>query len=102
MLPWDETLDVFDMLTITPVKELYRGPWNEAAIAQVAASIDPKTQEGFVVRDAGMIDYPDDSGDAGRFFHSLAKWVRKGHVQTDKHWSFRWRDEPHYRNELAR
>ena len=101
MLPWDETLDVFDMLTITPVKELYRGPWEEAAIAKVAASIDPKTQEGFVVRDAGVIDYPDGSGDDGRFFRSLAKWVRKGHVQTDEHWSFRWRNEPEYRNELA-
>lgn len=101
LIPWDDTLDVFGMLDITPVRQLYRGIWDEQVIAKIASEIDTERQEGFVVRDTGMIDYPEGSGDAGRFFHQIAKWVRKGHVQTDQHWAFRWRDEPDYRNELA-
>ena len=37
------------------------------------------SREGVVVRRAGA--FPDEV-----FSRSLAKWVRKGHVQTDEHW----------------
>lgn len=101
LLPWDETLDVFEMLDIVPVREIHRGTWSEADIRRIAESMDAETHEGFVVRITDAIDYPSGTGDAGRFFREVAKWVRKGHVQTDEHWSFRWRDEAEFRNELA-
>jgi len=68
------------------VPVLYDGPFDEKILAQIAASLDQTTQEGFVVRVADPIPYPSGKGDAGRFFQSVAKWVRKGHVQTDQHW----------------
>lgn len=101
LLPWDETLDVFEMIDVVGATELYRGSWDEEAIAKVVEAIDPARQEGFVLRSTDAIPYPEGKGGAGRFFRKVAKWVRKGHVQTDEHWSFRWRDEPEYRNELA-
>lgn len=50
---------------------------------RIAASIDPARQEGFVVRVAGPIAYP--AGGA-RFFDAVAKYVRREHVTTDRHW----------------
>ncbi|MCK9447141.1 hypothetical protein M0Q50_09845 [bacterium] len=44
--------------------------------------ITPK--EGIVTRIAD--EFPNDM-----FFNSLAKWVRKGHVTTDQHWSKNWK-----------
>jgi hypothetical protein len=37
--------------------------------------------EGYVVRLAARFHYQD-------FAHSVAKWVRAQHVQTDQHWMF--------------
>ena len=101
LLSWDETLEVFEMLEIAPAKILYDGPWDEKAIKTIAEGLDTERQEGLVVRVADAIPYPCGRGDAGRFFGPIAKWVRKNHVATDEHWSFRWRDEPDWRNELA-
>ncbi|MGF7150439.1 hypothetical protein FHS96_004097 [Sphingomonas zeicaulis] len=86
LLGWDQTREVFAMLDIVPVPLLYDGPFDEAVLDRIAAGLDPETQEGFVLRDAGPIAYPSGAGDAGRFFVGVAKWVRRGHVQTDRHW----------------
>lgn len=86
LIGWDQTVELFAMLDIVAVPVLYDGPFDEAALAKVAASIDPVRQEGFVVRIADPIPYPSGRGDSGRFFQAVAKWVRKGHVQTDQHW----------------
>jgi len=86
LLGWDQTLEIFAMLDIVPVPLLYDGPFDDAVLARVAASLDPVRQEGYVVRVADPIPYPSGRGDAGRFFKAVAKWVRKGHVQTDQHW----------------
>jgi len=86
LLGWNQTIEIFDLLDIAPVPVLYDGPFDEKILAQIAASLDPITQEGFVIRVADPIPYPSGRGDAGRFFRSVAKWVRKGHVQTDQHW----------------
>lgn len=101
LLSWDETLDIFEMLNVTPARILYDGIFDENKLHQIADALDPEREEGFVVRVAEAIPYPDGDGDAGRFFPAIAKWVRKGHVQTDEHWSFRWRDAPDYVNELV-
>lgn len=101
LLSWDDTLDWFALLDIVPARVLYDGPWNEDCIRKIAEGLDPNRQEGLVVRLAESIAYPEGRGDAGRFFRGVAKWVRKGHVQTDEHWQKNWRDEPGWVNELA-
>lgn len=101
LLEWDETLEVFEMLDIVPATVLYDGVWDENAIVAIAEALDTTRQEGLVVRLASAMPYPSGKGDKGRFFSGVAKWVRKGHVATDEHWAFRWRDEAEYRNELA-
>ena len=102
MLPWDEALDIFAILDVTPTRELYRGTWQADLPDIIASQLDLTQQEGFVVRKTGAIPYPSGPGDAGRFFRDLAKWVRKGHVQSDQHWMHAWRDEPDFRNELKK
>lgn len=78
-LHWGDTLRWFTQLGIKPVPVLYKGPFNLKRLERLAAELDPKTQEGFVVRVIGAIPYED-------FDKKVAKWVRKGHVQTDEHW----------------
>jgi hypothetical protein len=86
LLGWDETLEVFEMLDIVPVPILYDGIYDEKVFRKIADGLDTTKQEGFVLRLAESIPYPDGKGDAGRFFRGLAKWVRAKHVQTDQHW----------------
>lgn len=87
-LSWDDTLAYFDILGITPVEELYRGVFDEKLIKGLYNSkTDWASCEGYVVRLAGEFDYRD-------FRRSVAKFVRKGHVQTSKHWMHGRRIEP--------
>ena len=81
-LPWDDTMDYFAILGISPVKEIWRGTFDARAIESL---YDPKTdwenREGYVVRLTDGFSYRD-------FRRSVAKYVRKGHVQTAQHhWS---------------
>lgn len=78
-LSWDDSLEFFELLGIEPVPTLYRGVFDEAKLRTLANDMDTKHNEGFVVRLAGAIRYPD-------FAKSSAKWVRAKHVQTDEHW----------------
>ena len=50
-----------------PVPVLYDGPWTDDLPDILGSSIDPKRQEGFVLRLADGEPYPDGPGDAGRF-----------------------------------
>lgn len=97
LLDWDSTLEIFQLLDIVPVRTLYRGPYDDGLVDRIARTIDPTRQEGFVIRSTGRIAYPSGPGDQGRFFRNVAKWVRKGHVQTDTHWM----NGPVVPNELA-
>ena len=78
-LSWDDTLQYFDLLGITPVPVIYDGVYNEDEILQLGRSLKWDTDEGFVIRLADSFTY-------GQFKDSVVKWVRKGHVQTTKHW----------------
>lgn len=78
-LSWDETLEYFALLGITPVEVVYDGIWDEALFNKIANQLDTDTNEGLVVRIADGFKY-------GEFRKSIAKWVRKDHVQTTKHW----------------
>lgn len=87
LLSWDETLEMFEMMDITPVQTVYDGPFDEKAIRKLAESIDTTRQEGLVVRVADAIPYPSGKGDRGRFFTEVAKFVRAGHVAAgSNHW----------------
>ena len=78
-LPWDETLEWFQLLGITPVPVVYDGIFDEK---KIRALWDPdrwESVEGYVLRVADEIPY-------GDFRKKIAKFVRKNHVQTVKHW----------------
>ncbi len=79
-LHWDEMLAYFEMLGIKPVPVLYRGVFDEKVIRSLYDSKkDWATMEGYVVTLVEGFDYKD-------FRRSVAKFVRKNHIQTTKHW----------------
>lgn len=78
-LSWDETLEWFELLGITPVEVLYDGIWDEAKIRKLGDELNYEREEGYVIRVADAFPY-------GQFRHSLAKYVRKDHVTTEDHW----------------
>lgn len=80
-LSWDETMEWFQLLGITPVPVLYDGIFDEAAIKDLWNPKNWAEDEGYVIRVADEIEY-------SQFKHKYAKFVRKGHVQTAKHWMY--------------
>ena len=78
-LAWDDTLALFDRLGVAPVPVLRRGPYSKDALSEVVAGLDSARQEGVVVRSARAFTCDD-------FARHVVKWVRPGHVQTDRHW----------------
>lgn len=81
-LGWDDTIDYFGLIGIEPVRILWRGIYNEDTLKDLAERLDPDTQEGYVVRLAGSFHISE-------FRVSVAKFVRKNHVQVDEHWMFK-------------
>lgn len=86
-LSWDETLEYFELLGITPVEVIYDGIYDEAAIKAAIAKLDLTKEEGAVLRIADAFQY-------GEYRNSVCKWVRPGHVQTTKHWLYGQAVEP--------
>lgn len=78
-LSWDETLEWFALLGITPVPTLYRGQWDQPTVVALWDATQRGGKEGYVVRLAEAFSYDN-------FGQSVAKFVRKGHVQPGKHW----------------
>lgn len=81
-LPWSETVFWSKLLGLHVVPVLYQGPWDEGpvrALDGVGKSQLGGDREGYVVRLANDFHYR-------MFRRSVAKYVRKGHVQTDDHW----------------
>ena len=78
-LSWDETFEYASLLDLPTVPVLYRGVWKEGLIDDLANSLVPERQEGLVFR-------PTRGFTLREFPRLMAKWVRKGHVQTDEHW----------------
>jgi hypothetical protein len=79
---WDDTVEYAAVLGLEMVPVLYRGVYDEAMIRKLADSIDTSKMEGFTVRVTDAYPY-------GSFRKSIAKWVRKGHVQTTHNWKQR-------------
>lgn len=78
-LDWDEQLEWFKLLNITPVTELYRGPWDEKLIKAIWKESMYDKMEGYVVTTVKGFPFSE-------YHKKVAKFVRKGHVQTGKHW----------------
>lgn len=80
-LSWDDTVAFCEERGIVVVPTLWRGVFSEKQIAAIVKEIDTQVQEGFVVRLADAFAFE-------QFPVSLAKWVRKGHVQEGQdHWT---------------
>lgn len=80
ILSWDETKEYFSLFGITPVPVLYDGIYDENKIKGLYDSKkDWESCEGYVIRVADGFSY-------GDFRNKVAKFVRKNHVQTTKHW----------------
>jgi hypothetical protein len=79
-LSWDETIEWSLLLSLNRVPEIYRGPWDERKIRDIA--INEEKREGYVVRIVDSFPYQS-------FAQSIGKWVRPNHVQTDEHWMSR-------------
>jgi hypothetical protein len=78
-LSWDETMEWCELLGLSHVPVIHRGPYSDALCKELCSRIHFEKQEGLVARPA-------------RAFHMreyasvVGKYVRKGHVQTDEHW----------------
>tara|TARA_Y100000310_G_scaffold332655_1_gene408647 strand:+ start:182 stop:811 length:630 start_codon:yes stop_codon:yes gene_type:complete len=80
-LSWDEVVQYGEMLELTTAPVLYRGVYDEQTIKALwpRKSAYGADAEGYVVRNADGFALSD-------FASNVAKFVRKGHVQTDDHW----------------
>jgi hypothetical protein len=79
-LPWDMTKIWLELLDITPCPVIYDGPWDETKLRKLwTPTFEGDECEGYVVRVADEFPYKD-------FRKKVAKYVRKGHVQTHAHW----------------
>lgn len=77
-LHWDDTLELFEILGITPVREIYRGSFNEDVIKGLYSDDMWSMSEGYVVTTVKGFKMRD-------FSTHVAKYVRKNHIQTAKH-----------------
>jgi hypothetical protein len=75
-LSWQETIEWFSLLFITPVNVWYVGEYDEKLIKDIKLE---DNCEGYVIRLANGFHYDD-------FEKSVAKFVRKNHVTSDDHW----------------
>ena len=78
-LSWADTLVMCECLHLIPVREMYRGIFDEEYLKNL--KIDRKIQEGYVIRNKEEFHYDD-------FSENVAKWVRPAHVITGDHWMF--------------
>jgi hypothetical protein len=89
--PWEKVEEYSYLLDIPTVPVLFKGIVNSAKeLQQIVEDLVSKPselggqREGIVVRNAGEFDNSD-------FAENVMKWVRKGHVQTDVHWTRNWK-----------
>lgn len=90
-IPWEKVEEYSYLLDIPTVPVLFKGIVNSAKeLQKIVEDLVSKPselggqREGIVVRTAGM--FHNDN-----FADNVMKWVRKGHVQTDVHWTRNWK-----------
>ena len=80
-LSWEKTEEFCSNVGLITVPVLYKGVYDKDVSIQIAEETVSKGGEGIVIRNADSFLY-------NNFSSNIAKYVRKNHVQTDKHWSF--------------
>jgi ATP-dependent RNA circularization protein (DNA/RNA ligase family) len=85
-LSWKDTVDLAEVLGLktVPVLESFPNGIPTGWTPKNSVSEYGAEREGFVVRLAHSFFY-------NKFNMSCAKWVRKNHVQTDIHWTKKWK-----------
>jgi hypothetical protein len=90
-IPWEQVEEYSYLLDIPTVPVLFKGVVNSTKeLQQIVEDLVSKSselggqREGIVVRTAGMFHNDD-------FADNVMKWVRKGHVTTDVHWTRNWK-----------
>lgn len=79
-LDWEATVRFATELGAPVPRVLWRGVLDRRALKQIAAwKLDLTRQEGYVIRSVAAFS-------RAEFTQNVAKWVRRGHVQTDEHW----------------
>jgi hypothetical protein len=78
-LAYDDGLKLMREWGVTPVRELYRGTYDEKVIKALWTPAHAAKVEGYVIQVVEEIPYED-------FGTYVAKFVRPKHVQTDEHW----------------
>lgn len=81
-LSWDDTMEWCELLNLKHTPIIYQGVWNKDIILKNFYEYKNKSEdevEGFVVRIATEFHYND-------FKNSVAKFVRKNHVQNKNMW----------------
>jgi len=77
---WKTTEKYLNRLHLIHTPVIYKGLWNEKLIRAIVVDKTEKGEmEGYVVRVA-------ESFTMDNFSTSVAKYVRKNHIQTDEHW----------------
>ncbi len=89
-IPWEGVEEYSYLLDIPTVPVLFKGIVNtEKELKDLVESLVSKPSqlggqiEGVVVRNSSLFHNED-------FADNVMKWVRKGHVQTDEHWTKNW------------
>lgn len=77
-LSWDDTVEACSILGLETVAVLARFYLFDEDVIK-AITVEPDKCEGYVLRNSSSFHYDD-------FSKNVAKYVRKGHVQTDNHW----------------
>tara|TARA_B100000745_G_C20123493_1_gene384732 strand:+ start:261 stop:896 length:636 start_codon:yes stop_codon:yes gene_type:complete len=76
---WDATVEWCELLEMKHVPILFDGQWDENIVKGLWDKSKQNISEGYVVRLAEPFHFDN-------FKTSIAKFVRRGHVQTDEHW----------------
>lgn len=90
-LSWDETKDYAFLLDIPTVPKLFDGVINTEHELQKITEVLSNEPSFFGGQREGVVVRLADSFTNEEFSNSICKFVRKGHVQTDSHWTKNWR-----------
>lgn len=80
-LSWEDTKKFCEELNLKIVPILYEGVYDTNITKKIAEEVVNRGGEGIVVRVIDSFSYND-------FSNSIAKYVRKNHLQTSDNWNF--------------
>lgn len=76
---WNTTKEFIEILDLKSVPIFWEGIFDISVMMNLTESLNYEIHEGYVVRLANEFKYKD-------FNKSVAKFVRKNHIQTNTHW----------------